>query len=126
MTARISQVTLDVRDVTRMSQFWAAVLGYEAVTGGDGCATLHPPQGGEPTLWLQAVSDPTPGKLGCHMDLRCTDPSAEVRRLIGLGATRADVGQRGDEGFDVLADPEGNEFCVLHAPAPRRPRSDPG
>ncbi|MFC8615298.1 VOC family protein [Micromonospora purpureochromogenes] len=44
------------------------------------------------------------------------DPQAEVRRLLALGARRADVGQSGDEGFVVLADPEGNEFCVLDGP----------
>jgi hypothetical protein len=52
------------------------------------------------------------------MDLRTTDAAAEVQRLLGLGATRADIGQGGDEGFDVLADPEGNEFCVLHRADP--------
>ena len=121
MTSRISQVTLDVHDVGLMAEFWSAVLGSTVAMGDDGCAMLNPPQGGEPTMWLQAGAPPKSGKLRCHIDLRTTDPAAEVARLLGLGARRVDVGQRGDEGLDVLADPEGNEFCVLHRSAPRVP-----
>ena len=49
------------------------------------------------------------------MDLTADDPVAEVERLLSLGARRTDVGQTGREGFEVLADPEGNEFCILGA-----------
>ena len=61
------------------------------------------------------VADPTPGKLRLHIDVNPTDrdQDAELERLLGLGATSADVGQAGDEGWHVLADPEGNEFCLL-------------
>ena len=73
------------------------------------------------TIWLQPVSEPKRDKLRLHLDLRPEggDVEGEVKRLLGLGATMADVGQTGDERFTVLADPEGNEFCVLH----REPRS---
>jgi len=61
------------------------------------------------------VPEPTPGKLRLHIDLNATDrdQDAELERLLGLGATHADVGQTGNEGWHVLADPEGNEFCLL-------------
>ena len=118
MTSRISQLTLDVEDVELMASFWSGVLGYRITRGHDGCVTLHPPDGGEPTMWLQAGAAAERTKLRCHIDLRTADPATEVERLLALGARRADVGQTGDEGFDVLADPEGNEFCVLHAPRP--------
>jgi hypothetical protein len=61
------------------------------------------------------VADPTPGKVRLHIDVNPTDrdQDAELERLLALGATRADVGQSGDEGWHVLADPEGNEFCLL-------------
>jgi catechol-2,3-dioxygenase len=124
MTSRISQITLDVHDVTTMAAFWCAVLGYTSI-GDDGCATLHSPAGGDPTMWLQAGASPKATKLRCHIDLRTSDPDAELDRLLRLGARRADVGQRGDEGFDVLADPEGNEFCLLHRSTPRLP-DEPG
>jgi hypothetical protein len=84
-------------------------------------ALLHPPDGGEPTVRVRAGAGPKAGKLRCPMDPGTADPEADVARLLALGATRADVGPRGDEGCDVLADPEGNEFCVLHRPAPRAP-----
>ncbi len=61
----------------------------------------------------QPSGGPKQGKNRTHLDLRTTDVDAEVERVLALGATRADVGQTGDEGFVVLADPEGNEFCIL-------------
>ena len=119
MTARIAQWTLDVRDVASMARFWAAVLGYRI--GGDGQHLWPPPDAGPhaPSVWLQPVAEPTPGKNRGHPDLVAVDADAEVGRLLGLGARHVDVGQSGDEGFVVLADPEGNEFCVL-----RRGRGD--
>ncbi len=118
MTSRISQITLDVQDVERMAEFWSAVLGYMSERRDDGSILLNPPSGGEPTVWLQTGATQKAGKLRCHVDLRTTDAASEVERLLGLGAVRANVGQRGDEGFEVLADPEGNEFCVLHRTDP--------
>lgn len=85
MTSRISQVTLDVRDVEAMATFWSAVLGYTIEVGDDGCAMLSPPEGGEPTMWLQAGAGGKSGKLRCHIDLRTTDPAAEIARLLALG-----------------------------------------
>ena len=84
----------------------------------DGAVEIGPEAGfggAAPTLVFAPVPDPTPGKLRLHIDLNPTDrdQDAELERLLGLGATRADVGQTGDEGWHVLADPEGNEFCLL-------------
>ncbi len=123
MVAHVAQYTLDVTDLARMTAFWSAALGYTADAGGDGSAKLYPPAGaaGAPTVWLQGSGTPRHGKNRLHLDLVSDgDPAAEVDRLVGLGARPADVGQTGDEGFTVLADPEGNEFCVLHRPPDRR------
>ncbi len=121
MVARLDQWTLDVRDVPAMARFWAAVLGYRI--GDDGQHLWPPPGAGRhaPTVWLRPVDAPTPGKNRGHPDLVPTDGDvdAEVQRLLALGARRVDVGRSGDEGFVVLADPEGNGFCVL-----RRRRAD--
>jgi hypothetical protein len=119
MTARIAQLTLDVDDARLMAFFWASALGMTADIGDDGAAMLYPPGGpatGQQTIWLQPVEETKQQKIRLHLDLRPDDGDvdAEVERLIKLGASRADVGQSGDEGFTVLADPEGNEFCVLH------------
>jgi catechol 2,3-dioxygenase-like lactoylglutathione lyase family enzyme len=113
---RIAQLTLDVQDIEKMAAFWSAALGYRVERGEDGNAKLLPPQDaprGTQHLWLQASAGPKSGKNRAHPDLSADDPDAEVERLLGLGARRADVGQRGDEPYVVLADPEGNEFCVL-------------
>jgi catechol 2,3-dioxygenase-like lactoylglutathione lyase family enzyme len=120
MTSRIAQWTLDVQDVDVMARFWSAVLGYRIDRGDDGNAKLYPPDDapGAPTVWLQASAGPKAGKNRTHPDLVVAgggDQTAEVDRLLALGARRADVGQTGEEGFTVLTDPEGNEFCLLKA-----------
>jgi hypothetical protein len=115
MTVRFAQWTLDVQDVEMMLDFWSAALGYEI----DG-HHLRPPEDaepGSPTVWLQRTVESKRGKLRGHVDLYVAADGSlagEVRRLIALGARRADIGQTGEEEFEVLADPEGNEFCVLH------------
>jgi catechol 2,3-dioxygenase-like lactoylglutathione lyase family enzyme len=121
MVSRIVQWTLDVQDAEVMSRFWSRALGYRVERGDDGSAKLYPPDDAAPdvlTIWLQGSAGPKRGKLRSHLDLVAADGDveAEVDRLIGLGARRADVGQTGAEGFVVLADPEGNEFCVLSGP----------
>jgi hypothetical protein len=117
MTSRFAQWTLDVHDVTRMASFWSQVLGYEIEPGRDGDEHLWPPAGSAGlSVWLQPTTAAKTGKNRDHPDLVVDggDVDAEVHRLLDLGATHADVGQRGTEGFVVLRDPEGNEFCLLH------------
>jgi predicted enzyme related to lactoylglutathione lyase len=118
MTVRFAQWTLDVRDTDRMVDFWSQALGYRVDRGDDGSAMLLPPADAPPdvpTLWLQLTGETKHGKNHNHPDLRPTDGDVdrEVERLVALGASHVDIGQTGDEGFVVLADPEGNEFCVL-------------
>ena len=113
MTSRIAQWTLDVQDLGRMAEFWSQVLGYEIDRQPDGTTHLVPPAGGEPSVWLQSSAEPKQGKNRNHLDLRAPNQAVEVDRVLGLGATRVDVGQTGEEPFVVLADPEGNEFCIL-------------
>ncbi len=133
MVSRITQWTLDVADVELMADFWSAALGYRADLGDDGNAKLYPPDGSAaelPTVWLQAVAPPKAGKNRNHPDLNVlagddadAGVDAEVDRLIALGARRVDVGQSAADPFVVLADPEGNEFCILRR-WPRR--AEPG
>ncbi|MFI5907896.1 VOC family protein [Dactylosporangium sp. NPDC051541] len=119
MVSRFAQWTLDVHDVSLMARFWSQALGYDIEPGDDGDAHLRPRDGDGSedglSVWLQPTSAVKAGKNRDHPDLRADGPvEDEVERLLGLGATRADVGQRGDEGFVVLRDPEGNEFCLLY------------
>lgn len=119
MACRFSELVVDCRDPEALAAFWAAVLDYEVLgREDDGGVEIGPAAGfggAAPTLVFGPVADPTPGKLRLHIDVNPTDrdQDEELERLLGLGATRADVGQTGNEGWHVLADPEGNEFCLL-------------
>jgi hypothetical protein len=118
MACRFSELVVDSRDPEALAAFWAAVLDYRVLSREDGVIEIGPEPGfggTAPTLVFVPVPDPTPGKVRLHIDLSPTDrdQDEELDRLLGLGATRADIGQRGDEGWHVLADPEGNEFCLL-------------
>ncbi|GAA5171857.1 MULTISPECIES: VOC family protein [Amycolatopsis] len=120
MACRISELVLDVRDPERLAAFWCAVLGYvEVGREDDGSIEIGPPGvgfgGPQPTLVLSPSAAPKRGKLPLHLDVNPTDreQDAELERLLALGAVRADVGQTGTEEWHVLADPEGNEFCLL-------------
>jgi hypothetical protein len=118
MACRFSELAVDSRDPEALAAFWAAVLDYQVLGREEGCVEIGPEQGfggAAPTLVFAPVPDPTPGKVRLHIDLNPTDrdQDEELDRLLGLGATRADVGQTGDESWHVLADPEGNQFCLL-------------
>jgi hypothetical protein len=119
MACRFSELVIDCRDPEKLAAFWAAVLDYRVLgREEDGAVEIGPEAGfggPAPTLVFGPVPDPTPGKVRLHIDLNATDrdQDAELERLLGLGARRADVGQRGDEGWHVLEDPEGNQFCLL-------------
>ena len=119
MACRFSELVVDCRDPEGLAAFWAAVLGYQVIgREEDGAVEIGPEAGfggPAPTLVFGHVERPTPGKLRMHIDVNPTDrdQDAELERLLGLGATRADVGQTGEENWHVLADPEGNEFCLL-------------
>jgi catechol 2,3-dioxygenase-like lactoylglutathione lyase family enzyme len=119
MACRFSELVVDCRDPEALAAFWAAVLDYRVLgREDDGSVEIGPAEGfggAVPTLVFGPVAEPTPGTLRLHVDVSPTDrdQDAELQRLLDLGATRADVGQTGDESWHVLADPEGNEFCLL-------------
>ncbi|MFE5298789.1 VOC family protein [Streptomyces sp. NPDC056632] len=122
MACRISELVLDCADAERLAAFWSDVLGYvEVEREDDGSIMIGPPDlgfgGPLPVLVLSPCGDPRAGKLPLHLDVSATDrdQEAELERLLALGARHADVGQTGDESWYVLADPEGNEFCLLRS-----------
>jgi hypothetical protein len=133
MGSRLTEVVVDCHDPVAQAAFWAAVLGYQVVSSEDGQVEIapweqEPPDLAEqvrraptaPTLVFVTVPEGKTVKNRLHLDVSPVDrsPQAEVERLIGLGARRADVGQ-GEVPWTVLADPEGNEFCVLRSLADR-------
>ncbi|MFF2700020.1 VOC family protein [Streptomyces cyaneofuscatus] len=120
MACRISELVIEAVDAERLAAFWSEVLGYvEIGRESDGSIEIGPPGTGfggpQPTLVLSPNSEPRPGKVRLHIDVSATDrdQDAELERLLALGARPADVGQTGNESWHVLADPEGNVFCLL-------------
>lgn len=108
----LAAVVVDSPDPQGIASFWQAASGLEPITTYPGVAGLG---GSGPRLEFVPVSEPKHGKLRVHLDVAPESTSTtavEVARLGALGAVPADVGQ-GEESWEVLADPEGNEFCVL-------------
>ena len=120
MTLRIATVSIDARDPLCVGRFWADALGWEDRTDKEGDvwvepAADHPDRGSVRPLLFLAVPEAKSVKNRLHLDLAPDDQASEVERLVSLGAVRTAVGQDGTEDWVVLADPEGNEFCVLSA-----------
>jgi len=114
---RIQCVCVDTADPARLADFWEAALGWRRTFADSDEVVLEPPAGSpedgvSPDLLFLRVPDVKAGKNRLHLDLRPLDQAAEVARLEGLGARRVDIGQ-GTVRWVVLADPDGNEFCVL-------------
>lgn len=131
MTLRIQCLAIDALDPRRLASFWQEALGWRRTYDNDTEVVLEPPAGSpedgiSPDLIFLPVPEERSGKNRLHLDLRPRDQAAEVDRLLALGATRADVGQGDDVSWVVLADPEGNEFCVLRAFTPEELRQISG
>ncbi|NOX31128.1 MAG: VOC family protein [Actinobacteria bacterium] len=106
------QVVIGARDPAVLGRWWCDALGWVVVDDASPVFEIQPQPDRLPGILFLAVSDAKEAKNRLHIDLRPDDQAAEVERLIALGASRVDVGQ-GDVSWVVLADPEGNEFCVL-------------
>lgn len=117
MPVVVSQVCIDAADPAALARWWSQVLGW-TVTDEDDDEVGLVPTDGSATVWLfLRVPDERRVKNRLHFDIRPADGSdqpTELARLLELGATRVDVGQ-GDVPWHVLADPEGNEFCLLRS-----------
>jgi catechol 2,3-dioxygenase-like lactoylglutathione lyase family enzyme len=118
MTSCIAQVVIDASDVEVVARFWCDVLGWQELERDDGIICIGPPSGSGPGIDVVRVPEPKTIKNRLHLDLRAQGSSTEqeLERLLALGARPADVGQDADVSWTVLADPEGNEFCLLATP----------
>lgn len=113
-------VVLDCADFDRAADFWAVVLGYRREAyGGGPCLSLLPQDGGGIELLLQRTDDRKLEKNRVHLDLRTSDLDAEVARVQAAGGVllTAEPVVEGGWRWHVLADPDGNELCVLQPPA---------
>ena len=133
MTSRLTEISIDCADPAALAAFWCEVLGYAVLDTTDDLVEIGPSRGPDaellkavrrgpvaPTLFLAKVPEGKVGKNRLHLDVSPVDctQAEEVARLEALGARPADVGQTGAESWVVMADPEGNEFCVLRSLAP--------
>jgi catechol 2,3-dioxygenase-like lactoylglutathione lyase family enzyme len=110
---RIDQIGLDCSDLDRLIAFWTDALAYEVQDLEVGAyAVLRDPQRKDPRLFLQVVPEPKAGKNRMHLDIDVPDEAEAVERLHGLGAITLWREDMGECFWTVLADPEGNEFCV--------------
>jgi len=120
MACRIAELVLDAANPRQLAAFWCEVLGWAVLDEpSDEEVEIGPPDvrfgGPQPTIVFSRSDEGKRQKLRLHIDVSPTDreQSDELERLLAIGARPADVGQSGDESWRVLADPEGNEFCLL-------------
>jgi hypothetical protein len=110
------QVIIDAADPTALGTWWADALGWVIVGEQHDEFEIRETPDRLPGLLFVPVPEPKTVKNRIHLDFRPIDQESEVERLLAHGATRVDIGQ-GEQSWVVLADPEGNEFCVLSSRA---------
>ncbi len=113
----VGSIVIRVDDLARQREFWMAALDYLArEETSDDFALLRPRDGIGPNLSLDQVRSTVQVPPRIHLDLYAEDQAAEVKRLIALGATEVHWDKRPpDADYVILADPEGNRFCVIDA-----------
>ena len=112
MPSNIHTVTIDCADPKGLAAFWASGLGYHTTYESDDEVVIENADESCTALLFGRGDDVKTTKNRIHLDLNPDDQEAEVERFMALGATRVDIGQK-DVSWVVLADPEGNEFCIL-------------
>jgi predicted enzyme related to lactoylglutathione lyase len=121
MGSSVHSIVIDAKDPRRLAAFWEQLLDYERTEESEEEGwvevVISPKDGRGNDLLFGLNDDDKRMKNRIHLDLKPTDQDAEVERALSLGATRVDIGQK-DAPWIVMADPEGNEFCIL------RPRAD--
>ena len=125
MAAALSTIVIDAVDADRLAEFWCQVLGWsrsDAVESDGAIEIVDPAATRSVTILIEPVPEKKAIKNRLHLDVRPSgvDQAEELDRLLALGARRADIGQ-GDQTWIVLADPEGNEFCLLRRRADHAP-----
>ena len=118
MPSNLHALCFDANDAPRLAQFWAGVLDRPMLDEPDGSVTLLPTDATSFRVRFVPSTEPKRGPNQMHFDLTSSSPEDQedvVARALGRGARHIDIGQRPEEGHIVLADPEGNEFCVTEA-----------
>jgi predicted enzyme related to lactoylglutathione lyase len=115
MPVAVHHIVVDAHDLPRLARFWAEALRWTMLSQRPREVVIGPALDAPIGICCMPVDEPKAAKNRLHLDLTTTadDRDAEIERLLALGARRVDIGQTGDESWTVLADPEGNEFCVV-------------
>jgi predicted enzyme related to lactoylglutathione lyase len=115
MPVRLHHIVLDARDLPGLARFWTQALGWKILSEREREIVIGTDENAPVGMCFMPAADPKTVKNRMHLDLTSSaqDRDQEIERLLALGARRVDVGQTGAESWTVLADPEGNEFCVV-------------
>jgi hypothetical protein len=112
MPLTITNIVFDCANPAALAAFWAAALGYAINSEDPEHVWVYDPSRAKPYLLFNKVPEPKTVKNRVHLDLHTDDMDAEVERLVGLGATKLFFVDEHMQQWWVMADPEGNEFCV--------------
>ena len=115
MPLRLHHVVIDTHDLPGLARFWTQALGWRVLSERDQEIVIGPDVTAPVGICFMPVTGAKTVKNRVHLDLTTSaaDRDAEIERLLALGARRVDIGQTGQESWTVLADPEGNEFCLV-------------
>ncbi|MGI5453829.1 VOC family protein [Streptomyces sp. CA-249302] len=113
MAVSLHHIVVDAHDLPGLARFWCGVLDWKVLSEKPREVVIGPDEFAPTGICFMPVSDPKTVKNRLHFDLAPDDQAAEVERILALGARHADNGQSESASWVVLADPEGNEFCVL-------------
>lgn len=115
MPLALHHIVIDTHDLPTLARFWSEVLRWPILSEREREIVIGPHETAEVGICFMPVTDRKADKNRLHLDLTSApeDREAEIERVLALGARLVDVGQTGDESWTVLADPEGNEFCVV-------------
>jgi predicted enzyme related to lactoylglutathione lyase len=115
MPLRLHHIVIDTHDLPALARFWTQALGWKILSQRDREIVIGPDENAPVGMCFMPVTEAKTVKNRVHIDVTTSahDRDQEIERLLALGARRADIGQTGAESWVVLADPEGNEFCVI-------------
>jgi catechol 2,3-dioxygenase-like lactoylglutathione lyase family enzyme len=109
---RFREVVIDCLDPPALATFWAGFTGYERLSTSEDWVAIGTPEG-DFIIGFQRVPEPRRGKNRVHLDFAAADEEGTAREIEAMGAERLWVGEDPEDPFVVLADPEGNEFCIV-------------
>jgi predicted enzyme related to lactoylglutathione lyase len=115
MPVSLHHIVIDAHDLPALARFWAGVLDWRILSEREREVVIGTDVSAPVGICFMPVTEEKKVKNRLHLDLTSgpEDRDAEIERILALGARRVEIGQTGEESWTVLADPEGNEFCVV-------------